>query len=403
MRVSILAALLLSTSAFATPTAVTHQGRLFDSLGAPLGGQHSVQFTLYDAAASGSSLWTETSDVDFTDGYYDVVLGETQALDNNVFTGDTVWLGLAIDGGPELTRIPAVSVPYAIHAELATSVSGGIVDATEIRVDGTTVIDGSGQLLTSTPHTTDASALITGTLAIERLPVGTGATEVAPGDHNHALSALTGVITSSQLPTDFGTTAIAAMGSEDPTNPLNHARYSDADAVGAMGSEGPTNPLNHARYSDADAVAAMGTADAANPLNHDRYEAADAVADISSELFHRLTGQYIKLYGAEITLSGNNAQQNNPHLNITATRSNHIGSSSFELVGANHCNYCYSSGPKAVIWSNGNVPFTYYVNGDSVYVQMDASHIINIRSSYPIAPSVVSAIPAGSTVVAAMN
>lgn len=404
-----LAGLVLTTSALAVPTEVSHQGTLVDSTGQALTGSHDVTFVIYDGPSGGTELWSETLSLELEDGFYAAVLGRTTDLDSGVFDGSTRYLGLAVDGGTELgQRAAIVSVPYAIRAG---SLSGGPVDATELSVNGTLVVNGDGQLVASssaqgtlgglscsdgdapvyngndwtcapneTPHTTDASALITGTLDIARLPVGTGDGEVAAGGHTHGLAELSGTLSASQLPSDFADSVVAAAGAKDPANPLNHDRYSDSEAV-----------------------AAMGATDSANPLNHDAYTDEEAVAAVTDGLFHTLNGQFIKLYGVEITLSNNNPQQTNPHLNITATRGNHIGSSLFELVGAKHCGYCYSAGPKAVIYSNGNVPFTYYTSGDNVYVEMDTTNTIVIRSSYPIAPEVVDELPSNVVQVLKMN
>ncbi len=60
-----------------------------------------------------------------------------------------------------------------------------------------------------------------------------------------------------------------AMGEEMDDNPLNHQRYTDAEAVAAMGLEDDANALNHERYSDAEALDAMGMEMDNNPLNHE--------------------------------------------------------------------------------------------------------------------------------------
>ena len=49
--------------------------------------------------------------------------------------------------------------------------------------------------------------------------------------------------------------AVSAMGAKAANNPLNHDRYTDAEAVTAMGAKADNNPLNHDRYTDAEAKA----------------------------------------------------------------------------------------------------------------------------------------------------
>ncbi len=328
----------LSALAADVPPLLSHQGRLMDATGVAVDGNHDLTLTLYDSAAGTTSVWSETVNLDFDQGYFAVILGDAStALAEADIDYDEVWVGLTLDTNPEIpTRQRLTSVPYALKsgransADVATSVSGGVVDATEIRVNGTTVIDGSGTIVAGSDgptigalscaaddvpvfdgldwvcgsnapsHSHDASEIDSGTLIIDRLPVGTSATDVAAGDHLHALSQLTGVIASSQLPTDFDTVAQAAMGANGAGNPLNHDRYADGEAVAAMGSVGngntlnhnrytnanarnamnalaDSNPLNHNRYEDSEAVGAMGAAADGNPLNHDRYDDADAV------------------------------------------------------------------------------------------------------------------------------
>ncbi len=334
----------VATPALAVPTSLTHQGRLFDSNGISLDGALPVVVSLWDAETGGTELWTESMSVDFADGYFAVTLGESAPVTAAELESGAVWFDMTVDGNASGARMPMTSVPYAI---LAGGVRGGVVDASEIRINGTTVIDDTGALIGGLPsdvldgdadtlgtlacangdfavfdgldwdcgvpaaHTHDAGDVVSGAFDIARLPVGTSATDVAAGDHLHALSQLTGVITSSQLPTDMGTIvdgyvvdgaldlaggstmggaaistgghftagdAVSAMGGLGNGNALNHDRYDDTEAVAAMGSVGNGNALNHDRYGDAEAVAAMGAVGNGNALNHDRYGDAEAVA-----------------------------------------------------------------------------------------------------------------------------
>jgi hypothetical protein len=308
------------------PALLTHQGRLADADGVPLDGAHEIAISLYDA--SGNPLWTDTFPAQLVNGHFAIVLGSGLALPPSVFDAGHVEVGVAVDGEAELTpRQRISSVPYALRAQQAVGVQGGVVDATEIRIDGTLVIDGSGALVGGADplaalhcgvdevpvfdgvdwgcgalggeHTHDAAAITSGTLDIARIPVGTGDTEVAAGSHTHALSELGGRLLASQLPPDLdGATTLggqpiltgapytddlarAAMGGKANTNALNHDRYSNSEAVTAMGAKANTNALNHDRYSNSEAVAAMGAKANTNALNHDRYTDADARAALS--------------------------------------------------------------------------------------------------------------------------
>ncbi len=273
-------ALITPAIALAVPSRMAHQGRLFDALGAPLAGPHTLTFTFYDAAASGTTGWTETLTTDFQDGYYAVILGETAPIDaDDVDPGDT-WMAITVDSGSELPdRILLNSVPYAL---VSHDLRGGVVDAAEIRVDGTTVIDSSGMIQSglpagvddgdddtlgdlscgaselavfsgsswgcgSTPSHTHDAGQVTGTLAIDRLPIGTDATNVAAGDHNHDFANLLGFVSASQLPGDLDSSTTLG-GAAISTG----AHYTDAAAVAAMGAVSDGNPLNHHRLTESD-------------------------------------------------------------------------------------------------------------------------------------------------------
>jgi hypothetical protein len=277
--------LLMSTSALAVPLELSHQGRLFDDSGVPLNGAHDLTLALHNAPAGGNLLWMDTfTDVTFDHGYYNIQLGSSAALTAGPFDGDDVYLELAINSAPALSRTRIVSVPFAVRAQSATSVNGGVVNASEIQIDGTTVIDSTGQLvsaggtlsaLTCTtndvayyngtqwacgprdlPHTHTAADINDGVLAVARLPVGTTAGMVSPGDHGHPLTALTGAITDAQLPSNMG----AVVDSYVIDGPL------DLDGGTQLGGA-TISTGNH--YTDGQATAAMGAKAITNPLNHD--------------------------------------------------------------------------------------------------------------------------------------
>ena len=143
--VGVAALALHQTDASAVPFELTQQGRLFDSAGAPLTGAHTLGVFLYDAPAGGSVVWSEDLQIEFDEGYYSVVLGKVPGnnLDTSLFDAP-VYTGLSVDGGPSSQRFRVTSVPYAFIAEKALNVEGGVVDASEIRINGTVVIDEHG-------------------------------------------------------------------------------------------------------------------------------------------------------------------------------------------------------------------------------------------------------------------
>jgi len=120
---------LFASGAFAqTPRVVRYSGVVRDAAGAARTGPASLTFAIYAEAEGGAALWSETHAVTLdADGRYAVTLGGTEAdgLPLALFVqGDARWLGVAVDGEAEATRIALVSVPYALKAADADTVGG---------------------------------------------------------------------------------------------------------------------------------------------------------------------------------------------------------------------------------------------------------------------------------------
>lgn len=172
------------------PQRLGYQGRLLGADGLPEPrAVVEMRFSLFDAPTGGSARWSETQQVGLSNGYYSVQLGAQTAFPSGLFDGSDVYLEIALgapDGGvdpPLLPRQRLSSVAYAHRAALAVNVSGGTVDATRIDVNGVPVVDGSGQVLPSagsafarSAHTHDAAELVSGVLAVSRIPQGVGST-----------------------------------------------------------------------------------------------------------------------------------------------------------------------------------------------------------------------------------
>ncbi|MFT4626230.1 MAG: subtilisin-like proprotein convertase family protein [Myxococcota bacterium] len=146
--VRFLLALFVPTLAHAVPVQLTQQGRLMDAgTGLPLDGDHSLDVRFYADPVDGAPVWEEVLDVEMIDGFYSLRLGDdpSNPLDDELFAGDPLYLAVAIDGGLELPmRFPVDSVPFARRAQVATDVQGGVVDASEVRINGELVIDADG-------------------------------------------------------------------------------------------------------------------------------------------------------------------------------------------------------------------------------------------------------------------
>ncbi len=142
-----LLSLLFTQNALAVPLQMNHQGRLLDTDGNGLEGEHELIFRIMDDPEDGYSLYTETLTIDFNNGYYSLILGadeEVNPLDDTVFANYPLYLALKVDGENLEPRHPLTSVPYAQIAGVSESVDGGMVNASEINIGGQPVIDSDG-------------------------------------------------------------------------------------------------------------------------------------------------------------------------------------------------------------------------------------------------------------------
>ena len=110
----------LETDAIAIPRMLSYQGKLTDTLGAPVpNGNYSVAFKLYTVPSGGSPFWSETQNVATKAGLFSVLLGSVTPI-GAMPDGGAVYLGMAVAGGSELTpRLRIVSAAYAYKADTA--------------------------------------------------------------------------------------------------------------------------------------------------------------------------------------------------------------------------------------------------------------------------------------------
>jgi hypothetical protein len=138
---SVFALIVLAIAADAQPgipRQITYQGIIYDATGIPVcDSVYNIDFMLYDVMMGGSPLWMERQTVQTRSGMFSVVLGVSSPL--NVNFNQRMWLGLAVNGRPELTpRTFLTSVPYALNADWANmaGIANGIADSVRIRIRG---------------------------------------------------------------------------------------------------------------------------------------------------------------------------------------------------------------------------------------------------------------------------
>ncbi len=104
-----LLALVLTTGgalAQADPSGVTvpYTSQLTDDTGQPLNGVYAFTFALYDAETGGHVLWSETqAEVAVKNGDFAIVLGEMQAIPQDVAERKELWLAVSVRGPQETT------------------------------------------------------------------------------------------------------------------------------------------------------------------------------------------------------------------------------------------------------------------------------------------------------------
>ena len=215
---------LFTTGAIATvPDLIPVQGVLSDDAGDPVDGATDITFSLYAAQTGGAALWTDTfAGVDVADGFFTVYLGSGDELDfASLITSPEIWLGMTVESDPEMNRIQLATVPFAIEAQVCQAV-GSLTEA-DINTNFAAAAHNHDADYAPSSHTHAWSTItsmpagfadgvddVDDTVVWSEISgiVGTAASTVAAGNHNHdatyvnegqANSITTGMITDSQV------------------------------------------------------------------------------------------------------------------------------------------------------------------------------------------------------------
>ena len=117
-----LLALLLSTSAYAAPIELTWQGRLTDLNGTPINGAVPLTVTLYGSESGSDDRWDDTFSTSISDGFFAVILGSDETLDNDLFATGELWVEVVSDtttfgGRKRLSHVPMAAVSAGVRVE----------------------------------------------------------------------------------------------------------------------------------------------------------------------------------------------------------------------------------------------------------------------------------------------
>ncbi len=124
------------------PRLIKFSGVAKDESGKPITGVLGVLFSLYKDQQAGAPLWMENQNVQAdAAGHYTALLGSASAdgVPLELFSsGEAQWLGVQIQGQPERPRVLLVSVPYALKAHEAETLSGRNISDFVLANDNTT-------------------------------------------------------------------------------------------------------------------------------------------------------------------------------------------------------------------------------------------------------------------------
>ena len=133
----VLVAMLLATATLlaAPPGMMNYQGRLTDDSGDPVeNGSYTLTFTIYDE--SDAVLWTESQKPSVSDGLFRVMLGDDNPLTADIFDHAECWLGVTLDGDPEMTpRTRLITSPYSFRTATVDGAAGGDISS-DLSIDG---------------------------------------------------------------------------------------------------------------------------------------------------------------------------------------------------------------------------------------------------------------------------
>jgi len=170
---------------------INFQGKMTDDNGLNVtDGTYQFVFSLYTVASGGSATWTETVNLDVTDGIFHHNLGSSTALPGSVdFDTDNIFLGITFNSDPDgemSPRIQLTASPYAFNSDQLdgldasdfVQLSPSVAQTGDIDITGSITaasFDGDGSAITGI----DAGNIATGTLAVDR--GGTGAASHTAG------------------------------------------------------------------------------------------------------------------------------------------------------------------------------------------------------------------------------
>ncbi len=159
---------LLAGLAMSAPSSVSYQGRLTNSVGAPVAdGSYAVTFSIWTDSVGGSMIWSESQNIDVSGGgLFSTYLGNLQPLGGDlIIHGDEdLYIQTSVGGTPLVPRMAIGTVP---HASVSSSLNSNTPDVGSLHAsvgDDTTRITATHSsftnLLDSYVHLVDDRAML---------------------------------------------------------------------------------------------------------------------------------------------------------------------------------------------------------------------------------------------------
>lgn len=126
---ALMCAVVSATASAAVPSSISVQGRLTDSLGAPLpAGVKGFLFRIFSAPVGGTEIWSGEDQFLPTDseGLWSAQVGALVGLTDAVFSDTVRWLDINVNG-TQLPRVRLVTGPYAHRVSTVDGASGGTI------------------------------------------------------------------------------------------------------------------------------------------------------------------------------------------------------------------------------------------------------------------------------------
>ena len=208
------------------PRLIRFSGVALDETHNPMTGVLGFTFSLYKDQQGGSPLWVETQNIQAdANGHYTALLGSASAegMPLELFSsGEAQWLGVQIQGQPERARVLLVSVPYALKAHEAETLSGrSISDFVLLNKTASTSSKATEAPLGSNGTSASSSPLIdndgptnfAGSNATQVVSVTQNGSGLGLSAKSHALAAVAGTITGKSNTAVYGLASNTSKGS----------------------------------------------------------------------------------------------------------------------------------------------------------------------------------------------